>query len=299
MSADPEKRARILLRNRASRSLGKIRQAGYFYVDGGVTENKFRSDDFFSFVYLLEGSGVYSDASGGFRRLAPGDLFFTYPGLGHAYGPAAGDSWSEIFVIFEGPVFALWLEEGVLCPERAFFRLQPIAYWERRIRETIEWSRCPGNQRRSVAPACRLQQLLADILLTENRESEGEDSETGWVRLTARILEEERSVQVSWAEVAGRAGVSYETLRKRFVKHMGVSPGRYHIQCLMEHACRLLLAGRGNREIADTLGFCDEFHFSRRFKQIVGCSPRDFRNRRGCAGPRGGKTDRSKRCKSA
>ena len=32
-----------------------------------------------------------------------------------------------------------------------------------------------------------------------------------------------------------------------------------------------------NKEIAETLGFYDEFHFSRRFHQITGQSPRQFR----------------------
>jgi AraC-like DNA-binding protein len=31
------------------------------------------------------------------------------------------------------------------------------------------------------------------------------------------------------------------------------------------------------REVADECGFCNEFHFSRRFKQIVGLSPKEYR----------------------
>lgn len=33
-----------------------------------------------------------------------------------------------------------------------------------------------------------------------------------------------------------------------------------------------------DKQIAAELGFCDEFHFSRRFKQITGRSPRAFRS---------------------
>ena len=32
-----------------------------------------------------------------------------------------------------------------------------------------------------------------------------------------------------------------------------------------------------NREISDALGFSDEFHFSKRFRQIAGITPNDFR----------------------
>jgi AraC-like DNA-binding protein len=32
-----------------------------------------------------------------------------------------------------------------------------------------------------------------------------------------------------------------------------------------------------NKEIADRLGYCDEFHFSRRFRQVTGQTPRAVR----------------------
>ncbi len=273
------KRAKILLRNRSNSSLGKIRQAGFFYLECAPPQSQFRRHDCFSIVFLIGGRGVYNDESGVSRRLRPGDLFFTFPDLAHMYGPTGNDSWNEIFVLFDGPVFDLWMQEGILSPEKAFFQLHPIAYWERKIREAIEWSRYP-SQRKSLTQACRLQQLLADILSTESLELAQQKSEEDWAHFTARILEEQKSVQVSWEELAARVGVSYETFRKRFSKHVGVSPGRYHMKCLMEHACQLLLSGHGNREVSEILGFCDEFHFSRRFKQVVGCPPRDFRNHR-------------------
>ena len=47
---------------------------------------------------------------------------------------------------------------------------------------------------------------------------------------------------------------------------------------VIEHACRLVHEERlTNREIADQLGFSDEFHFSHRFKQVTGRSPAQFR----------------------
>ena len=47
---------------------------------------------------------------------------------------------------------------------------------------------------------------------------------------------------------------------------------------LMQRAQELIRCGvPTNREIADRLGFCDEYHFSRRFKQVVGLSPKEFR----------------------
>lgn len=277
MAQHPEKHATTLFRNRSKCSLGKIVQAGLLYLENCPAKHEARRHDHFSFVYLLDGSGSYSDELGVSRRLSPGDLFFTFPNLTHSYGPTEDDAWSEIFVVFDGPVFHLWLEQNVLCPERGLFQLHPISYWERKIREAVEWSRYP-NHRKALTQACRLQQLLADILSNENYDSHQQEQKENWAYLAARTLEEEKNLHISWEDLARRAGVSYETFRKRFSKEMGISPARYHMKCLMEHACDLLLSGQCNRDVAEALGFCDEFHFSRRFKQIVGCSPRDFRN---------------------
>jgi AraC-like DNA-binding protein len=78
--------------------------------------------------------------------------------------------------------------------------------------------------------------------------------------------------------VARKLGMSYAGFRKRFVRLGGVSPAKFQMQSVIERACELIhRRGPTNRELAGRLGFCDEFHFSRRFKQIVGLSPREFR----------------------
>ena len=48
----------------------------------------------------------------------------------------------------------------------------------------------------------------------------------------------------------------------------------------LDRACELLQEPHlGLKEVAERCGFCDEFHFSRRFKQRLGLSPSDFRRR--------------------
>jgi AraC-like DNA-binding protein len=48
----------------------------------------------------------------------------------------------------------------------------------------------------------------------------------------------------------------------------------------IDRACELLSNQRTTiKEAAAATGFCDEFHFSRRFKQITGESPMHFRQR--------------------
>jgi AraC-like DNA-binding protein len=86
--------------------------------------------------------------------------------------------------------------------------------------------------------------------------------------------------------MAARAlNISYESFRKKFAQLSGTSPNQYRLSRLMDRACELVYEGKlSNKEVADKLGFCDEFHFSRQFKRVTGFSPGELRKKL----PRGG-----------
>ena len=84
--------------------------------------------------------------------------------------------------------------------------------------------------------------------------------------------------EVAPAAIARKLGLSYETFRKDFARHTGQPPARYRLHRLIDQA-RALITERhlSNKQLAETLGFYDEFHFSRHFRQVTGQSPREFR----------------------
>ena len=56
--------------------------------------------------------------------------------------------------------------------------------------------------------------------------------------------------------------------------------GRYRAGRRIETACDLLqYTTMTGAQIAERLGFSDEYHFSKRFKELRGKSPRQFRRR--------------------
>ena len=79
-------------------------------------------------------------------------------------------------------------------------------------------------------------------------------------------------------DIARGAGLSYESFRKKFRAVTGVSPARYRNRMVIDHARKMIYEERlSNKELADRLGFCDEFHFSRRFRETTGRTPGEFR----------------------
>ena len=77
-------------------------------------------------------------------------------------------------------------------------------------------------------------------------------------------------------ELAAEFFISRRTLINLFRKHIGASPHAYQVNMKLD-ICRDLLqneAGVRIKELAERFGFCDEFHFSRLFKQRFGISPK-------------------------
>ncbi len=247
--------------------LGNITLAGYIENGPGIPAGTLRTYGSYALVYCL-GDGDYEDSNGFRTRLRAGDLILVFPDLPHRYGPGKGDTWTEIYVVFEGPVFDLWRERGVLVPQKPVHHLQPVKYWRRRIEE-IAAPDIPVLER-----VCRLQSVLAEALSQADSKNPNET----WGRQARELLGADLERPLYVEEVARRMKTSPETFRKKFARLTGLSPWQYRQACLVERACQLIHQERlTNKEIAGRLGFSDEFHFSKCFKKLTGRSPKQYR----------------------
>lgn len=81
------------------------------------------------------------------------------------------------------------------------------------------------------------------------------------------------------AELAENLYVGYSWFRKVFKEQTGMSPSAYHQHLRVEEAKALLAkSDRSVRQIAETLGFKNQNHFSALFKRKTGLSPTAFRS---------------------
>lgn len=84
--------------------------------------------------------------------------------------------------------------------------------------------------------------------------------------------------ELSLKEVADAAGISRTYFSKMFKDTTGEKYWDYLSRCRIEKAKELLLnTNLGQAEISEKVGYSSEFHFSRKFKEIVGMSPNKFR----------------------
>ncbi len=81
-------------------------------------------------------------------------------------------------------------------------------------------------------------------------------------------------------ELASMVHLEQGQFRRVFRERFGVAPSRYILERRM-HRARMLLLGTDHaiNEIAEDCGFCDQFHFAKTFKRLIGNSPSEYRKR--------------------
>lgn len=234
----------------------------------------------FALVYILAGDAFYQDVNGLKKRVCPGDLIVVFPELGHAYGPKAGTNWSTIWISFAGPLFDLWQTKGLLNVKQPIHHLRPINRWYRQFESFSKTFKQAGPMSQ-LSELVRLQTLLVQILTLSNRDTLKE-KEPDWLLKACDLLESKLDKQVSWKEVARSLGMGDENFRKKFTSFIGHPPSQYRINRRIDKACQLMIEQKlSNKQVAETLGFCDEFYFSRCFRLVMGKSPRSFRQHYG------------------
>jgi AraC-like DNA-binding protein len=254
--------------------LGRVTLAGFNINSVGVGRDGLRVFGSYALVYLLAGSGFYSDANGFSRTVMAGDAILIFPDLGHRYGPRTGDRWDEVYLVFDGAAFDRLAAAGTLDSRRPVFHLGETTQWLPRILDVAApgLSTLPGQQLQRVS---RLLSLLGSAI-----HDAAIDTPDPWLRRAMQLLREIEPSRkpLNLIEISESMGTPYTAFRKRFSRLTGTPPARWRSTAVIERA-KVMLRDRKRTlaRIAQELGFADEFHLSRRFKQIAGITPKEYR----------------------
>ncbi len=95
---------------------------------------------------------------------------------------------------------------------------------------------------------------------------------------TISYIRKNLSAQLTTEKIAENAFVSKSTLTKHFRKELNMSVQEYLYDSIMFEAVQLLTrSSLSILQISESLGFSDQFYFSRRFHQKYGTSPREYK----------------------
>ena len=121
-----------------------------------------------------------------------------------------------------------------------------------------------------------INRIYCDILRAENKEYS--KSRELYVKATETVLRKYRNEDFCVEDLASELGISTVHLRRIFYHYTSMSPIKYVNNIRFEQA-KLLLTSSNLMvgEIALSVGFCDQFHFSKSFKNAIGISPTEYR----------------------
>ena len=236
---------------------------------------KMRQLGWYQLVMILQGEGMYRDRDGRAFPMRRGDLIITSPGMLHALDPSPDSAWSKLIIKFNGSLFDSLHQSGLLkCQVRAR-ALTPIDTWYQRFCNLMQLK--PGE---STQPMCYLSRFLGVLgaIPFEKTEVAAENRPAWLADALAWIEAADQTNPLDVQQVARRCHLGYASFRKYFSHFIGYGPSEYHKNLRIKTASEMIAYGSDSfKQIALQLGYYDNVHFSKHFKEKTGLSPRQFR----------------------
>ena len=221
--------------------------------------------------YLVLGDWKYA--------LGPGDTFLTYPDRTILYYADQEEPWEYVWVGFHGLEAASMVEQTDFSPENPVlygFRSREVAGLLIDLYQdygTAPWS--------GAAITGRLYLLLAFLMRGSQRDWKPTASGHDCADAAAEYIMSHYQQPITVEELANFVSVSQSSLYRGFKSKFNLSPKRFITEYRIERACLLLDKGELSvREVSNSVGFEDPFHFSRAFKEMKGMSPKAYAARR-------------------
>jgi len=96
------------------------------------------------------------------------------------------------------------------------------------------------------------------------------------VKRAVEFLQAHACDNVSLEDVSAVSGVGLFHLIRLFQKHVGLTPYAYLTQIRIVKSRQLLRLGVSAAQVALDVGFADQAHFTKRFKQLTGATPAHY-----------------------
>ena len=224
--------------------------------------------------YFISGGGAFRDGGVVFS-IEPGSLYITRPGSVHQISATDARRPITYYAILfdaEGDPEILALLEALGGRRGAF----PIGTSQRFFfADLLEKSRSGRTELEKAAEHGLLAFLYSlDGGLPASRAGAG----NAHVEKALAIMQGSIEGSLELGELCGRLRLSREHFVRLFSERMGMPPMRYYSRLKVE-AAKAMLSSTDLRvqEIADKLGYGNQFNFTRAFRRVSGMSPSDYR----------------------
>ncbi len=234
------------------------------------------------FHFILEGKGSLTAAdemgNATVHELHAGEGFLIFPGQITTYVADLDDPWEYIWIEFDGAHVKSNLDRLGFSPASPVYQAQD----EDRCKQMVDAMRSLLDHRSAsqfYLVACAY--LFFDAFLGSARPHRSGASSrlhSFYVDNALAYIEQNYQGDITVEDIARNAGLNRSYFGKVFRDAMGVSPQQFLIGFRIEKACELLkLSNLSVGEVGRAVGYPNQLHFSRAFKNARRLSPRAWR----------------------
>lgn len=234
----------------------------------------------FIFIYCQDGEGWFQIENDKFE-VAPGQYFILPAKKPHSYGTNPQSPWSIYWVHFSGHLASYYchflLDSPIQKPHSALPSLERCQLFHIIVKHGSLFENFDSL---IYANNCLYKYLVSFKSSTSIEPIDEKPQEIKILNDCVDLMNSKIHENLNLTEISRIQGVSVSYLSMIFKKIKHDTPYNYFIQLKMQRACYLLWNSNEKiKTIAFNLGFDDQYHFSRLFKNKMGLSPRQFRNR--------------------
>ncbi len=225
-----------------------------------------------NFSFILEGAGDYILRGKSYAVEAP-CMLIQWPGEPMDYGPE--EEWREVYFIYPPETFGSLTASGLLPPENPVRSMRNLGTIMEKITALQYELEAESINADRIDLLCY--ELLLETWITYG-ENQLNHSRIPEIR---RRLERNLGEEMDCSALAAEFGMSLSTLRRYWSRYHGEeSFSAYRNACFLRKSCSLLVETKLQvKEIAAALEFSDPFYFSRKFRNLSGISPLEYRKR--------------------
>ncbi len=230
-----------------------------------------RSFDACNFSFILSGRGEYDYGGEAYAVIAP-CVILQWPDAPMLYGPPAGETWFELYLIYPRRCLDILKSSEVFDPGHP-----PVRRMGGDVSEAV-------SKLHTLTKAKHINADLIDIacwnLIVSSFGPGASPAQEHPILVKCReYLSRNLAGSVDVEALAESVAMSLSTLRRYWAKEHGSQTFReYRDMILLQSSCRLLVETSSPiKEVAGELGFVDVYYFSRRFHQLSGCTPTEYR----------------------
>lgn len=251
---------------------------GGFPKETQFEDDRGRTVDAFQLVFITGGSGYFLDR--GIRyEVSKGALMLIRPSIWHSYKPNRDIGWTEFFVAFDGEMMTRVIADAFPSDSSNVYQVNDVENVEEIFKKALEWARADTEDTMLFLKAL-LSLLLSKIVFSSSMNPKDGRNTTKLVAKARAYMEKNIHEKIDMNEIADMLGVSYTSFAVTFKNQTGESPIRFLRKLrLQKSRYELQNTNMSIKQIALDCGFSSSEYFCHFFREEIGVTPSEFRER--------------------